>query len=234
VAIGVTRTDLPEAGTAPILDLALEMLAAGTSRPGRLADIPCGTGYLSVCAARRGWRVSPFDISPALWQGGDVAKPSHADLNQSLPMDDDAFDAVVCCEGIEHIENPWLVLREFRRILRPGGVLIVSLPNTIDLRQRLRVLRRGFYGHYLPKVPDHIDLIGTFGLCHALIRTGFAVEAVDVPKVYGGPAMRTLARLFRLGRRSGLPEDVRAMLSSPRVLCGRTAVFRARLPEVAS
>jgi SAM-dependent methyltransferase len=99
VAIGVTRTDLPEAGTAPILDLALEMLAAGTSRPGHVADIPCGTGYFSVRAAQRGWRVSPFDLSPEQWQGGDVAKPSHADLNRSLPMDDDAFDAVVCCES---------------------------------------------------------------------------------------------------------------------------------------
>jgi len=234
VSTDVTRTDLPRAGTAPILECALGMLFEGMPHPGRLADIPCGTGYLSVRAAECGWQVSPLDIDPAIWEGGDVAKPSRVDLNLPLTIDDDAFDAIVCCEGIEHIENPWLVLREFRRILRPGGVLVVSLPNTIDLRQRLRVLRRGFYGHYLPKVPDHIDLIGTFGLCHALIRTGFEIEAVDVAKVYGGPLMRAAARLFGFGERAGLPERVRAMLSNPRVLCGRTAVIRARLPEAAS
>ena len=225
---------LPTAATAPILECALTMLMAGAPRAGRLADIPCGTGYLSVRAAACGWRVSPLDIDPTLWRGGDVAKASHADLNRPLPLDDAAFDAVACCEGIEHVENPWLALREFRRVLRPGGLAVVSLPNTIDLRQRLRVLRRGFYGHYLPDVPGHIDFIGTFGLCHALVRTGFAIEDVDVPKVYGGPFMRAAARAFRFGRRAGLPENVRAMLSSPRVLCGRTAVIRARLPEEAS
>jgi hypothetical protein len=46
--------------------------------------------------------------------------------------------------------------------------------------------------------------------------------------------MRTAARLFGFGERAGLPESVRAMLSSPRVLCGRTAVIRARLPEAES
>ena len=229
--MSVERSGLPTADTAPILDCALDMLVAGMPRPGCLADIPCGTGYLSVRAAERGWRVSPLDIDPTLWKGGDVAVASRADLNHPLPLDDAAFDAVACCEGIEHIENPWLVLREFRRILRPGGLVAVSLPNTIDLRQRLRMLRRGFYGHYLPAVRDHIDFIGTFGLCHALIRTGFEIEDVNVPKVYGGPFMRAAARFFRLGQRAGLPDNVRVMLSSPRVLCGRTAVIRARLPE---
>jgi SAM-dependent methyltransferase len=230
----VERSGLPTAGTTPILEGALGMLRAGAPRPGRLADIPCGTGYLSVRAAACGWRVSPLDIDPTLWEGGDVAKASHADLNLPLPLDDDVFDAVACCEGIEHIENPWLVLREFRRVLRPCGLAIVSLPNTIDLRQRLRILRRGFYGHYLPNVLDHINFIGTFGLCHALIRTGFEIEDVNVPKVYGGPFMRAATRVLRFGRRAGLPENVRAMLSSPRVLCGRTAVIRARLPADSS
>lgn len=81
------------------------------------------------------------------------------------------------------------------------------------------------------RADPRIGFIGTFGLCHALIRTGFAIEDVDVPRVYGGPFMRAAARAFRLGKRVELPENVRAMLSSPRVLCGRTAVIGARLPE---
>jgi SAM-dependent methyltransferase len=222
--------DMPRPDTAPILECALDMLVAGMPRPGTLADIPCGSGYLSVLAAARGWQVSPLDIDTAGWRGGDVAKVPYADMNLPLPLDDAAFDAVACCEGIEHIENPWLVLREFCRILRPGGIAVISLPNTIDLKQRFRILRRGFYGHYMPQVRDHIGLIGTFGLCHALIRTGFRIEDVAVPRTYGGPFLRAAARLFGLGRRAALPEGVRAMLSSPRVLCGRTAVIRARLP----
>ena len=62
----------------------------------------------------------------------------------------------------------------------------------------------------------------------ALLRSGFAIEAVDVARVYGGVALRALARGFRFGAASGLPPSVRAMLSSSRVLCGRTALVRAR------
>jgi len=221
--------ELPPCQTTPILEHALGMLEARMRPPARLADLPCGTGYLSVRAAQHGWTVSPFDLDPGAWRGGDVAKVGYADLNRPLAIDDDAFDALVCCEGLEHIENPWLVLREFQRVVRPGGLVVVSIPNTVDLRQRWRILRRGYYGHYLPKVRDHINLLGSFGLCHALLRTGFAIEFIDCPRPYGGPLMRSLARLFGFERRSGLPDDVRAMLSSPRVLCGRTALFCARV-----
>jgi SAM-dependent methyltransferase len=224
----VSERAQPATGTKPILDRALALLCELAPEPGQLADLPCGTGYLSVEAAKRGWKVSPFDRFPNGWQGGDLAAPGRVDLNQPLPLPEDAFDAIACCEGIEHIENPWLVLREFARVLRPGGVLVVTLPNTIDLRQRMRILRRGYYGHYLPKVPDHINFIGTFGLCHALLRSGFRIETIDVAKVYGGPVRRALARLVPFPETSRLPEDVRRMLSNPRVLCGRTAMIGAR------
>jgi SAM-dependent methyltransferase len=222
-------TRLPPCQTTPILDHALRMLETRMRPPARLADLPCGTGYLSARAAPHGWEVFPFDLDPGAWRAGDIAKVAYADLNRPLSIDDGAFDALVCCEGLEHIENPWLVLREFHRVVRTGGLVILSIPNTVDLRQRLRILRRGYYGHYLPKVPDHINFIGSFGLCHALLRSGFAIECIDSPKVYGGPMLRSVAPLFGFGRRSGLPDDVRAMLSSPRVLCGRTALFCARV-----
>ncbi|MDH3519854.1 MAG: class I SAM-dependent methyltransferase [Myxococcales bacterium] len=220
---------LPTCRTTRILEHALRMLEARARAPGRLADIPCGTGYLSVRAAQQGWEVFPFDLDPTVWQGGAVARATAVDLNAPLDIEDDAFDALVCCEGLEHLENPWLALREFHRIVRTGGRVVITLPNTIDVRQRLRVLRHGFYGHYLPKVADHINLLGTFGLCHALLRSGFAIDGIDSPNVYGGPVMRSLAALLRFGRRSQLPDAVRSMLSSPRVLCGRTVAVCARV-----
>jgi SAM-dependent methyltransferase len=225
----VSEQPMPTSSTGPILDAALRMLTRAMPDLGHLADAPCGGGHLSVRAARPGWKVSPFDIDPDQWRGGDVASPAHLDLNRELPLPTDAFDAVACCEGLEHLENPWLVLREFQRIARPGGAVVITIPNTVDIRQRMRILRRGFYGHYLPKVPDHINMIGTFGLCHALLRTGYSIEAIDVAKVYGGPIMRAFSRLLRFPRKSRLPDHVRAMLSSPRVLCGRTVVVVARV-----
>ncbi len=213
--------------TARILDRALDMLSEAAPTPGDLVDLPCGTGYLSLHAAQRGWRVTPCDLAPSLWQGGAAMHVQQADLNGALPLGDASADAIVCCEGVEHIENPWLVLREFARILRPGGQLVISLPNTIDLRQRFRMFRRGYWGHYFPRVSEHINHMGPFVLCHALLRTGFAIEDIRSAKTYGGAGYRLLTPFFRFRPHCGLPADVCRLLSRHEVLCGRTAIVRA-------
>lgn len=48
---------------------------------------------------------------------------------QRLPFADAAFDTVFCSQVLEHVPEPWLVLAEFRRVLKPGGVLILSVPH---------------------------------------------------------------------------------------------------------
>lgn len=218
---------LPRTDTARILDHALDMICAAMPERGHLLDLPCGTGYLSIRALDRGWRVTPAELLPEHWQGGDRAHVRKMDLNATLPLEDNVVDAAICCEGMEHIENPWLVLREFHRVVRPGGHVIISLPNTIDLRQRFRMLRRGYWGHYFPRVPTHINHMGLFPLCHALLRTGYTIRDIRSPKVYGGIAFRLLSPLFRYTPDCGLPPDVCALLSRHEVLCGRTAIVHA-------
>jgi len=226
-----SNQELPETGTGRILDLAFEKLNRFCPARGDLADIPCGTGYLSVRAARAGWSVQPFDLMPEAWQGGGGLVARKADLNAPLEIPANEFDALLCCEGMEHIENPYLVLREFHRVVRDGGFVIISIPNTIDLRQRLRLLKRGYLSHYHPLVPGHINMIGTFLLCHALLMYGYEIVDIDAPRAYGGRIGRLLYRLFRFDQKSGLPDDVNGMLSSRKVLCGRTVVLTARVRD---
>ncbi len=221
-----TNAAAPGTSASRILDHAIDVLRTTDVAHGHLIDIPCGTGYLSERATREGWDVSAADLLPELWQGNPATKIQKADLDATLPFPDTSADAVVCCEGLEHIENPWNALREFRRILKPGGNLITSIPNTVDLRQRFRMLRRGHWGHYFPSVADHQNHMGTFVLCHALMRNGFTIRSISSPKQYGG-FFRLLVPLFRFSPTCGLPEDVCAMLSRPAVLCARTVVILA-------
>ncbi len=62
-----------------------------------------------------------------------------ADMEGRLPFDDATFDRVACLEGIEHVVDRHKTLRELRRVLRPGGKLLITTPNLMSLRARVAV-----------------------------------------------------------------------------------------------
>ncbi len=67
------------------------------------------------------------------------------DLDRGLPGDLPEYELGVCCEGIEHLANPGLLLDDFFAHLKPGGSFIVSTPNTWYPAARLAYLLRGFF-----------------------------------------------------------------------------------------
>ena len=99
----------------------------------RVLDAACGTGYGSALLARTASSVIGVDIDPATVEfasrrwGSAAMSFQVADVTR-LPFADGTFDAVVSFETIEHVADPGEVLDEFRRVLVPGGLLIVSTP----------------------------------------------------------------------------------------------------------
>jgi SAM-dependent methyltransferase len=99
--------------------------------PGRVLDVGCGRGQLLFQLRKRGWEVTGTELS------GDSASYARevlkldvhtADLHDlSLPAD--YFDTVILWHVLEHIPDPAALLVEVRRILRPGGTLLVAVPN---------------------------------------------------------------------------------------------------------
>ena len=111
----------------------------------RVLDAPCGSGALAVALAQRGFSATGADLDS---DAAAVLGPSFTqeNLDGALPWLNEDFDAIFCTEGIEHLENHFSFLREIRRILKPGGFLILTTPNITALRSRVRFLGSGFFG----------------------------------------------------------------------------------------
>lgn len=79
-----------------------------------------------------------------------------ADLDRGLPDDLPTYDAIVSCEGLEHIANPELFLRSAAARLNPGGTLIITTPNTWHPAARLQYFTRGFFPGF-PSLAGRIE-----------------------------------------------------------------------------
>jgi len=73
------------------------------------------------------------------------------DLNtERLPYEDAFFDLITFTEVVEHLEHFRLILREAERVLKPGGLLVVTTPNILNLKSRIRFLFTGFWNLFGP------------------------------------------------------------------------------------
>jgi SAM-dependent methyltransferase len=104
--------------------------AAARAR-GRILDVACGTGYGSALLSRQGV-VTGLDYDPAAIDAARLASPRAAFILAKLPVlpfEAGSFDAVVSFETIEHVVEDRPFLLEVRRVLQPGGMLLISTPN---------------------------------------------------------------------------------------------------------
>ena len=123
-----------------------ELPALGLAPGANVLDAPCGgSAALTLALIEKGFHAIGTDVdSEAERRLGKAF--SKADLNAVLPWPDQSFDAVFSTEGIEHLENHYSFLREVWRIIRPGGVLVLTTPNITALRSRVRFFGSGFFG----------------------------------------------------------------------------------------
>jgi SAM-dependent methyltransferase len=124
----------------PRTEVALQLLGAG----GALLDIGCGEGELALRAPFA--RVVATDLSPLVLErvraraGGRAPELLQLDADRPLPFADGTFDAVAALSTLQYLFDPEAFLREARRVLQPGGRLLVEVPNLAYLPQRLRLL----------------------------------------------------------------------------------------------
>jgi 2-polyprenyl-6-hydroxyphenyl methylase/3-demethylubiquinone-9 3-methyltransferase len=177
----------------------------------RLLDIGCGGGVLAEEFASMGCRVTGIDISP---RSIDVAR-SHAALSglpihyqveagTQLSFENASFDAVSCCDVLEHIDNWPLVIAEAGRVLEPGGLFFFDTINrTSESKLQFIFGLQEFPPTRLMPANTHIweMFITPNELESALQREGFRLEDIQGGKIAKNP-LATLwdVQQLKLGR----------------------------------
>ena len=111
------------------------VLATGYAKGTDCLDAACGAGYGSKMLSGSAAKVLGLDSSDEALAharthySADNVQFRQADLNKPIALESNRFDLVVSFETIEHLHRQQQLVKEFHRILRPGGVLIMSSPN---------------------------------------------------------------------------------------------------------
>ena len=100
--------------------------ACGTKRPGHLLEVCCGTGMVGRNFAGAGWRVCGLDLTREMAEEANRHFPCICTSAESIPFLDGAFDAAVLRQAYFLIEDGQKVLSEISRVLKPGGVFVMS------------------------------------------------------------------------------------------------------------
>jgi SAM-dependent methyltransferase len=252
----VSETPCEDSAAAPLAHAAIHDTVVGIlekEEPGPLLDVPAGEGALAARLIAAGFEVSCCDLYPEIFRLEGVGI-RQGDLNGELPFDNRLFDFVTCLEGLEHIENPQQAIREFARVLRPGGTVIVSIPNILNIEERLKWLLYGYTSHFKPmtrahvarlraeydnreEIAAHVNPIGYSELRYIFEKYGFHVAQVcrDKPKsnawLYWPIVLliRLIARLTPAAKRKERWTD--ELASDEVLLGGNTLIVRAVLSE---
>jgi SAM-dependent methyltransferase len=187
-------------------------------RDAKILEFGAGTGSIVKMLRAAGFtgRIIAADILPQPADINGCASWIEADLNGPLPLEDRAVDAIISTEVVEHLENPRAVFREFGRVLRPSGALVLTTPNQESFRSLLSLLLRGHHVDFLDNsYPAHITPLVRLDFARLCAENGFeppCFSYTDKGSLPGAPGVswqQVSAGLFR-GTRFG---DTLAMIT---------------------
>lgn len=126
-------------------------------QPGlRALDMGAGQGALSARLKEAGLDVEACDQNPELFQVPGV-QCRGIDQSGRLPYDDAVFDLAVAVEVMEHIDGHRDFFSEAARVLKPGGLLLITTPNILSLKSRMLFFFGGYYYSFGPLDPATVD-----------------------------------------------------------------------------
>jgi SAM-dependent methyltransferase len=116
----------------------------------RVLDVGCGSGVVLYNLRDKYEELHGLELSSERVRTAEMtleglrAEIRTGNIEAGIDYPDGAFDTIVLSDVIEHIVNLWPAMEEMKRLLRPGGQVVLSTPNVASLRRRLKLLRGEF------------------------------------------------------------------------------------------
>jgi len=143
----------------------------------RLLDVGCSSGAFLHAAVKLGFRAEGVEPAPKAAATAQAAGLKvHRGLLQEAGYADGQFDAITLFEVIEHLQQPQELLRECRRILRPGGILLVGTGNTGSWSMAALGARWEYL--HIARHGGHVSFFNPGSIASLAQRSGFSVAAV--------------------------------------------------------
>lgn len=183
-------------------------------RVGALLDAGCWTGFLADEASHRGWRVA--GLEPSRFASDYARRTLGLDVRTgdlfSCELEPGSFDAVVLADVLEHLADPGAALERIAALMRPGGALLLTLP---DAGSRVA---RALGSRWWSVIPTHLHYFTRRSLRTLLAAHGWELlELRTAPKAFsvryylarvGGYSRGTSDALVRASEVLGLADRI--------------------------
>ncbi len=180
---------LPADPQVPDFALRRSFLVADLRLGMRVLDLGCGAGEFTALAAEAGASVVGIEVAQAALVRARTAHPGvdfrSTEIDGPLPLADNSFELVWASEVIEHVADTARWLSEVRRVLVPGGRLLITTPSHGRLRLAIGGIER-----FSEPLGDHLHLYTRRSLRELLVQFGFG--EIEIRQAVGPPLLRRM------------------------------------------
>ena len=163
------------------LAVARRLLGAAQELP-RLLDVGCSRGDFVAAAAQLGFAAEGVEPAPHIAAAARAAgRTVHSGLLEEQKFPDGRFDVVSLFEVIEHLRAPLPLLKECARILRPGGILLISTGNAASWTARTMKARWDYF--QIEQDAGHVSFFNPRSMALLAGRAGFELAALSTGRV---------------------------------------------------
>jgi len=136
----------------------------------RVLDVGCGGGDMLVFLKDKGFNVTGVEVSDCAC---GITRSKGCTVYKEIP-NKDKFDVVLLLNVLEHVTNPTTLISDVKRVLAPGGILCVLVPNDFSRLQSLsqKILKKK---PWWVSIPDHLNYFNFTSLNTILEKSGFNI-----------------------------------------------------------